>query len=256
MGGTWQERALLLRFRDLGESDLVIDALGEASGRFSAVAKGARRSQKRFVGVLLTAQVVSAVLVRPKRGLVRLEEAKVVEAFRGLREQWRRWVFASVVIELLSLLVPEGQGRGLVWLGAGALGRIEQGARAAEMGSAVVVFMSRLAGELGYGLNLHECIECGGPPAVAGKAVAVSSVGGVVCRRHKGAPGVHMLPVGLVKSMEAAGRLAPAGLWRLELDRGWVQPAMKFWQEFWERLVARELPALSEARELVERRGG
>ena len=66
--------AVILRLHPFGESDRLVTLLTRTYGKVRAIAKGARRSQKRFLGCL---DHLNIVLVRyfEKRsgGLVRLE---------------------------------------------------------------------------------------------------------------------------------------------------------------------------------------
>jgi len=75
-------RALVLRTFDQGESDRVVHLYTRTLGRVGAIAKGARRSKRRFPGTLEILSVVEVRLVDPPRAaLMRLESAKLARAF-------------------------------------------------------------------------------------------------------------------------------------------------------------------------------
>ena len=61
--------AVILRTRDFGESDKIVTLLSARAGKFSGIAKGAKRSQRRFAGALRHARPDDEqVLVhRPRR---------------------------------------------------------------------------------------------------------------------------------------------------------------------------------------------
>jgi DNA repair protein RecO (recombination protein O) len=42
--------AIVLRTREYGESDKIVTFLSRTAGKFSGIAKGAKRSQRRFPG--------------------------------------------------------------------------------------------------------------------------------------------------------------------------------------------------------------
>ncbi|HEV8244483.1 MAG TPA: recombination protein O N-terminal domain-containing protein, partial [Polyangiaceae bacterium] len=49
---TWDSEALVVRRVEYGDSDLVLGLFTQKLGRISALARGARRSQRRFGGAL------------------------------------------------------------------------------------------------------------------------------------------------------------------------------------------------------------
>ena len=70
----------MLRAVDFGESDLVVHLLTPASGRLTAIAKGARRSTRRFPGLLDLFNHLRVEVERPRRGsLARLEHARLIQ---------------------------------------------------------------------------------------------------------------------------------------------------------------------------------
>ena len=76
-------RALVLRTFDQGESDRVVHLYTAALGRVSAIAKGARRSKRRFPGTLEILSVADVRLVDPPRA--QLDAAREREAGALLR---------------------------------------------------------------------------------------------------------------------------------------------------------------------------
>ena len=74
----YRTRALVLRTFDQGESDRVVHLYTETHGRVGAIAKGARRSKRRFPGTLEILSLIDVRLVDPPRAqLMRLESAKL-----------------------------------------------------------------------------------------------------------------------------------------------------------------------------------
>ena len=81
----YRTRALVLRTFDQGESDRLVHLYTESLGRVSAIAKGARRSRRRFPGTLEILTVLDVRIVDPPRSsLMRIEGAKLVEPFERL----------------------------------------------------------------------------------------------------------------------------------------------------------------------------
>ena len=99
-------RALLLRSVDYGEADRVVTLLTERFGRVAAMARGARRSQKRFGGALSPLCVLSVEL-RPGRGeLWTLSGARIEAACLRLLPDLPRMNGCFAGLELLRALTP------------------------------------------------------------------------------------------------------------------------------------------------------
>ena len=101
-------RALVLRCFDQRESDRLVHLYTETAGRVSAIAKGARRSRRRFPGTLEILTVLDARLVDPPRAeLMRLEGARVVAPFEDLVGDLGRYAIACQLLEILDRLTGE-----------------------------------------------------------------------------------------------------------------------------------------------------
>ena len=85
--------AVLLRAVEYGESDLVVHLLTADTGRFTAIAKGARKSRRRFPGTLdLFNRLAIEGRTRARGGMGFLERARLVEPHLGLRPELGRCV--------------------------------------------------------------------------------------------------------------------------------------------------------------------
>ena len=101
--------ALILRSVDFGESDRILHLLVPESGRLTAIAKGARRSVRRFGGTLdLFNHLSVQVWKSGKASMARLEQAQLIEAFGSLRADSARFALGCYLLELLDRLAPEG----------------------------------------------------------------------------------------------------------------------------------------------------
>ena len=96
-----QTEAFILRTVDYGDYHVIAHLLGRQTGRFSAIAHGARSSKRRFSGSLEPLRVVEATLTSSRSGdLFRLEELDVVENFPGIDERIETLSAAGFVTEL------------------------------------------------------------------------------------------------------------------------------------------------------------
>ena len=101
------ERGVILRTTPLRESDLLVVLYTETHGRVSAVARGARRSQKRFGASLSLLVLGSYQLTRPARGdLWSLDGAEVEREWLTMSADVLAVAHASYLLELVASLLP------------------------------------------------------------------------------------------------------------------------------------------------------
>jgi DNA repair protein RecO (recombination protein O) len=174
--------AILLRAVAYGESDRVVTLLGKTTGRVSALARGARKSVKRFGGGLGLGAAGQAVL-RDRAGseLMGLESFEVREARIGLGGDIARTAHASYGIELCDRLCGPRHPEPAVfdWLDE-FLARVEHAGATLER---LRVFELGLLARLGLGASL-ECVSCGRGEGELGEESTRwhPERGGVVCR--------------------------------------------------------------------------
>ena len=90
--------AVVLRTREYGESDKIVTVLSRAAGKFSGIAKGAKRSQRRFPGTLeIFSHVTLDYKRRPHSELAFLDRAPLRQPIPRPPSSHRRYIAASPV---------------------------------------------------------------------------------------------------------------------------------------------------------------
>jgi len=177
----------------------------ETHGRVSAIAKGARRSKRRFPGTLEIFSLVDVRLIDPPRAqLMRLEGAKLVGAFEGLTANLARYAIACQFLELLDRLTAEREAHAELFHFAVGVLEVLREAEADRL-LAVLVLAKTLA-RLGYRPQLTRCAVCFAEPASAVTQIAfLPAQGGSVCRACAG-PAEGTVPLRLLRALEAGLR--------------------------------------------------
>ena len=94
--------AIVLRVNDLGESDKIVTFYSRQEGKMAGIAKGAKRSKKRFSNKLEIFSLLDVLYDdRSFSGLVRIAEAELLSPFMHLREDYERYVSAVLACELI-----------------------------------------------------------------------------------------------------------------------------------------------------------
>ncbi len=178
----------MLRSVDFGESDRIVHLLTPALGRVPAIAKGARRSRRRFPGTLDLLNRLAVQLERRRPAvLARLEGARLLHTYEAVRADAGRFALACYLLELLDRLAPEGGapadlGR-LYRFAQGALELLDRDAPDARMRTLLEL---RALSALGLRPELLRCVRCDRAveaPAGAAPVAArfVIAEGGPVC---------------------------------------------------------------------------
>ncbi|MBM4363229.1 MAG: DNA repair protein RecO, partial [Deltaproteobacteria bacterium] len=108
--------ALLLRRIDHGESDLVVHLYTERLGRISALARGARRSQRRFAGALEPLHELTVALEAGRGSdLHQLREAALSRPRSHLASDLARMQAAATALGWLRKGTEGGHPEPVVW---------------------------------------------------------------------------------------------------------------------------------------------
>jgi DNA repair protein RecO (recombination protein O) len=177
--------AIVLRRVVYAEADLVVTLLGSETGRVSALARGARKSSRRFAGGLGMAATGEARLhERAGADLMVLESFDASDDRAGLATDIAKAAHAAYAIELCDRLCPPRQAEKSVfqWLDE-FLSRLNAGAATAER---LRVFELGLLRGLGIGPSLDRCVVCDRGELGGEDVRWHPDRGGVVCRNCSG----------------------------------------------------------------------
>ena len=169
-----------MRVKEFGEADLLVSFFTPDKGRLKGMAKGARRSSKRFVNCLDSFSLVELEFQLKRAGdLYFLTAGKLRNAYRGLRSDYANLARASFMVELTEVLFPLGVAEPEVFrLLAGSFDFLDQGRRAIAV---QIAFESRVMVLGGYEINLEKCCLCGRGYTGRGAAVFTRNRGGIAC---------------------------------------------------------------------------
>jgi DNA repair protein RecO (recombination protein O) len=152
--------AILLRTVNYGEADRVVTLFGRSTGRLSALARGARKSQRRFAGGLGLGAVGEAAL-RERAGaeLLTLERFDLTAAHATFASDVARMAHAAYVSELVSKLTAPRQVEAAVYdFLAAFLTLLDAEGASAER---LRVFELGLLARLGFAPVVDACAVCG-----------------------------------------------------------------------------------------------
>ncbi|MCE5239435.1 DNA repair protein RecO [bacterium] len=175
---TYNATGITLAVHKYGDTGRVATFLTEEHGKVEAAARGVGKPGSKLAAAV-EPLTVSKLQFAQGRGLDRLAQAEVMEAYLPLRHDLQGLAHASYLLELTDLLTEPGDPvPGLFADLTAALAAIVAGDDAELLAQA---FTLRLFARQGMAPELRECVECGGP--LEGEAGYVPAQGGFVCRR-------------------------------------------------------------------------
>lgn len=182
--------AIIMRVKEFAEADLLVTFFAREKGLLRGVAKGARRSLKRFVNCFETFSLVNLEYeTRLEDKPCFLHSGKLQHAFQGLRTDFTALSRASYMIELTELLFPPGVSEPRMFdLLKDSFNALSEG----ECSSRIpLAFELRAMALGGYRINSEKCCRCGRTYKGEGVAVFIPERGAVACLKCRQPSAVH-----------------------------------------------------------------
>jgi DNA repair protein RecO (recombination protein O) len=175
--------AIVLHAFDYLESSRILRMVTREAGVRSVLARGARRSSKRFGAALdLYAQGTADLQTKPGRELDTLSAFDVVRVRHQLAADLARFAGASMIAELTLRFARDVADPGLFDAVESALDTLSTAsstrARDAALGGAWRILL-----ELGVAPSIDDCAECHAPIAPDQAAMFSHRAGGTLCER-------------------------------------------------------------------------
>jgi DNA repair protein RecO (recombination protein O) len=238
---------VILHLFDLGEIDQIVTCYTLARGKVRAVAKGAKKSRRRFgARIEPLSRCRLQLFEKEQRALLRLDNADLLYSHQPIREDLARLGQAFHLVEILDGLTAEGQVHSQIFA---LLSRFLDDLEVAETAEAMTPFYEfRLLRLLGYQPRLSHCVACD-RSVTEEAALFFPDQGGIVCPRcQTGRGGPHPFGTGgLALSspcralcLEAAG-LPLAQMTRLRPSPGVIREVRELISLYGRHLLGREL---------------
>ena len=104
----FRTQAIVIHSIPYGESDRIVTFLTKDFGKIKGIAKGARRSQKRFQNALSLFSLIRLIFFdREGMGLVRVSSCDIVNSFPNIRDHLQRIYYGEYFLELANEMAGE-----------------------------------------------------------------------------------------------------------------------------------------------------
>ena len=151
--------AIVVHSMNYGESDKIVTFFTRDFGKLKGIAKGARRSKKRFQNALdLFSHIRLIFFDREGMGLVRAQGSDILNSFPKIRENLKKIIYGTYFLEMVSEMAGEREAHpGAFDLLLSFLMTLEGGEPQEEQ---LRMFEIRILSQFGYRPNLKRCPLC------------------------------------------------------------------------------------------------
>ncbi|MBU1566323.1 MAG: DNA repair protein RecO [Proteobacteria bacterium] len=233
--------AIVLDCNDHGESDVIVTLFSLEVGRITAIAKGAKKSLRRFVNKLELFSFLHVVCTRKAgKSLSFLAEADLHTSFLNIRKDLELYAVASVIREFLLVGIREDEPDERIFhLSLWSLHKLDllQQPRAI-----LALFLIRFFEYVGYRPDLETCGKCAIQVIPQKKYSFDPSRGRIICSGcvNSSTEGIS-LSHGTIKILRSAQDLPLERLHRLKISGTILQEALTILHSYGRHLFQRDI---------------
>ena len=247
--------AVVIRSLDYGESDKIVTFFTKDFGKIKGIAKGARRSKKRFQNALdLFSHLRLIFFDREGMGIVRAEGCDILNSFPKIREDLKKIFHGNYLLELVNEMAGEREANreafDLLLCFLSVLDEME----AKEEG--LRVFEIRMLSLFGYQPNMRKCDFCkkGWEDLQAVPVFFSMEKGALVCERcSKGWNRLFPLSLGTARLIERISQMELSKIHRLRFTSQALSESRELLPRFITYQLGKELKSLKALNRMQEK---
>jgi DNA repair protein RecO (recombination protein O) len=247
---TYEAAAFILSSLDYGESDRIVTLFTDRYGKIKGIAKGARRSRKRFANTIELFSQTRVIFSRNRAdGLFLIEDADVIDHYPNIRDDLEKTLAASYMIELTEQFAVEGKSSIKIFV---LLHDFLQYLGCEKFKEEILRFFElRIMQLSGYDPVLGKCVSCHIPLDNIEKPCFSAADGGIICmacNRHY----ADALPVarGTLKMLLMGKEMEIQKINRLNLSGQSQQESRKIMGHFIRFILGKELKSATIIQEI------
>ncbi len=244
-----ETEAVVLNCIDHGESDIIVTLLCQNSGRISAIAKGARKSKKRFVNKLeLFSFLHISYQQKTGWGLAFLSEADLHTSFLNIRLHPSLYAVASVIREFLLISIKDGEADNKIFsLCLWAFHSLNQNQQPRAI---LTLFLIQFFDYIGYRPDFDMCNKCNTPSSTTHTYHFDISSGGITCSSCNKTT-KHRLSHGTIKILQVAQNQPLEKLQRLKISGTILEETLHLLHNYGRQLFQRDIASWKVFRQLT-----
>lgn len=231
---------VVIHLTDFGETDKIVTLYSPILGQWSGIAKGAKRSLKRFVNKLELFSLLD-INFSDQYSLPVINQAELINCHLPLRQNYASYTAATLVCELFRSWTHANDHdpelfTWLVWI-------LDQLSHCQAMMEAMALFLVKFYNRLGYQPNLAACASCQRLESSGSPFQFRASHGEILCRRCHPSLLTVPLSISTVKLLIKAQSLPMDKLDRLRFTPASAREAITLFKAYDRTLLDRESPS-------------
>ncbi len=207
--------SFVLSRESFGESDLIVTLFTKGHGKIKGIAKGAKKSKKRFMNALEPFSFVK-ISMRQKgdNSLFFLENSLTIQPFQRIRSDYLSFLMASLVLELTDMWFKEGEKDDKIFdLLKWYLLSLEDGQDPFIL---TLAYKVRLLSAVGLLPVLKRCKFCGKEPKDPSVSYSLGS-GQIICLSCCENRNGNIIHLSSIKSLSYLTNCEPSRIFRLKI---------------------------------------
>jgi DNA repair protein RecO (recombination protein O) len=173
--------AVVIHRLDFKESDLIVTLYTADLGKVTGIAKGAKRSKRRFVNNLQPFSYIRILFAEGRGGLIRVDEADMIQPLFRISDDISKILYGSYFLEMVKEMTGEKESNPQLFeLLVNFLTVLNDSPPREEYPR---VFELRFLDLMGYRPRLMECTICDKQPSSGDETFFSYRHGGVVCKQ-------------------------------------------------------------------------
>lgn len=236
-----QTPAVVIHVTDFGESDKIMTFYTQKYGKTAAIAKGAKRSKKRFLNKLEYFSLLDIIAETGKHSsLLRLDQAELITPYPFLRKSVACYNGAMLICELMRLGTKENDcDDKLYYLLTWSLKELNKGQSIYDI---IIFFQLRMLKLMGYQLSLSCCTNCGVEMSDLKTLSFSAAHNGLVCNHCSPVQGRQCsLSINTIKTLEKGQSLSLEKLSRLKFTQQSTREAIALLRNYIPYLLQRDV---------------
>lgn len=168
--------AVVIKTMEYKENDKLVWLYTSELGKITAIAKGSRKSNSKFLSITLPL-CYGEYMVFKGKNLFNLQEGKIINSFQGLLNNLDKLTYSSYICELIDICIEEGEvNKELFKSFITCMYLLNTDALDYEL--LIRAFELKILSSTGYGLTLDYCSRCRKKISVS-NYISLSNYGGV-----------------------------------------------------------------------------
>ncbi|GGA68600.1 DNA repair protein RecO [Ornithinibacillus halotolerans] len=168
---------IVIKTKDYGETHKIVTIFSKKIGKFSAIARGAKKPKSRMAAVTQPF-IYGEFFVYLNKGLGTIQQGEIIDSFRKIREDIIKTSYAAYIVELTEKLLDEKKPNLEIY--TQFVKTLEWISEHEQADIPIMMYEMKLFAVAGFAPTVDRCINCGGKNAPFSFSMVE---GGLLCSR-------------------------------------------------------------------------